>query len=78
MQPRPISLTDEQLQTIMNCAEPLHPTDRGRFLEAVAARLRGCEIGDGAVSLACREIARMYFKPPAIEHPPQQLARKVR
>jgi hypothetical protein len=69
---RPISLSDEQLQTVLDTAEPLPRTDRGRFLENVAARLRHeQQIGDGAVSRACREAFREVFRPPALHAGPQ-------
>jgi hypothetical protein len=42
-----IALSDDQLDAVMRAAAPLAPADRGRFLEAVAARLRGRVIGDG-------------------------------
>jgi hypothetical protein len=59
-----IALSDEQLDAVMRAAVPLAPADRGRFLEAVAARLRGRVIGDGVVYLAIKEAQRAYFDPP--------------
>ena len=46
---KPIGLTDEQLLTIQRAAAPLHPQDRGPYLEKVAEMLNGHEIGDGLV-----------------------------
>jgi hypothetical protein len=47
-----LSLTDAQLSTVMELARPLAPWQRGLFLEAVARRLAGQEIGDGSVHSA--------------------------
>jgi hypothetical protein len=54
-QPPPIALSDEQLDIIRRAAEPLHPHDRGAYLEAVAELLNGHELGDGVVARAARE-----------------------
>ena len=51
---KPIGLTDEQLLTIQRAAAPLHPQDRGPFLEKVAEMLNGHEIGDGLVGRVAR------------------------
>ena len=64
-----LSLTDDQLATVMNAAEPLLPADRSRFLQAVATALDGQEIGDGVVARTCREIQSRYFHPPARRRP---------
>jgi hypothetical protein len=53
--PRPLALTDAQWDIVQRAAEPLHPRDRGAYLEAVAELLREVEIGDGAVARAARE-----------------------
>jgi hypothetical protein len=60
-----IALSDDQLDAVMRAAAPLAPADRGRFLEAVAARLRGRVIGDGVVYLAIKEAQRAHFDPPS-------------
>jgi hypothetical protein len=52
---KPIGLTNEQLLTIQRAASPLHPHDRGPFLERVAEMLNGHEIGDGLVGRVVRE-----------------------
>jgi hypothetical protein len=68
--PNPISLSDEQMQMVLDTAEPLQRVDRGRVLENVAARLRHEQlIGDGAVSRACREAFREVFRPPVMTTP---------
>jgi hypothetical protein len=62
----PISLSDDQLSTIMQLATPLSPPDRARFLELVAERLRDQEtVGDGSISRLCRELQARFFKAPA-------------
>jgi hypothetical protein len=53
--------TDEQLDAVMAAAAPLAPADRGPFLEAVAAALRGREVGDGAVYLAITAAQRQFL-----------------
>jgi hypothetical protein len=61
----PLALTNAQLATIQTLAAPLHPRDRGPFLERVAERLRGFEsLGDGLVTRIAREAQREFFKPP--------------
>ena len=61
---RPIALTTAQLAMITAAAKPLHARDRSPFLEAVAARLHGVEIGDGVVMRIVRETQRAFFRAP--------------
>jgi hypothetical protein len=66
---RPLALTDDQLQTIMRAAEPLHYIDRGPFLQAVAERLRGVRVlGDGVVARVVRDTQREFWRAPEMEH----------
>jgi hypothetical protein len=44
----PVSLSDSELQTVMDCSQPLAPKDRDAFLRAVAAELQGDRPGRGA------------------------------
>ena len=44
-----IALNDYQLALIMDLATPLARKERSAFLEAVAARLGGRQVGDGAL-----------------------------
>jgi hypothetical protein len=61
----PISLSDLEVTTIMQCARPLPPDDRVKFVELVAGKLRGAkEIGPGVVWKACVEAQRSLFAPP--------------
>ena len=75
-----LSLTDDQLSTVFNAAEPLLPADRSRFLEDVAtAHAAIPELGDGSIARTCREIQRRYFHPPVdTAHAPQQLKKLAR
>jgi hypothetical protein len=66
----PLALTDDHLATIQRLAEPLHPADRGAYLQRVSALLNGHELGDehmaapfGAASAA---VADMHGWPDAV------------
>jgi hypothetical protein len=73
--PRPISLTDDQMQFLMTCTEHLAPVDRSRFLVKLAASLRGHDpIGDGNLHRAVANLLSPfagYFRPPKVDPPPQ-------
>jgi hypothetical protein len=57
----PISLSDDQLTQIMQCAEPLAPPDRSAFLEAVAVALRSHPVvGDGIVGRVVRQVQATF------------------
>ena len=60
-----IALTDDQLATITRLAYPLAPRQRGLYLEAVARRLNGVEIGDGTVHTAAVAAQREILSGPA-------------
>jgi hypothetical protein len=47
------------LTAIIRAAQPLHPHDRGAFLEKVAPRLNGLQLGDGFVGRVARERQRV-------------------
>jgi hypothetical protein len=47
-----IRLSDDQLEIVMGLARPLPPWQRGLYLETVARRLIGVEVGDGTVHAA--------------------------
>ena len=73
--PKPISLSlsNTQLQQLMQACAVLEPIDRGAFLAALAPRLSDEEIGDGSVAQAIREfLAGGFFKPHAISSPPHR------
>jgi hypothetical protein len=60
----PLALTDDPLLIIQQHAEPLHPKDRGDYLQRVAALLEGHEVGDGLVSRCARAAQREFVRPP--------------
>ena len=64
---KPLALSDEQLLTIQRAAGPLHPHDRGPYLERVAEMLGGREIGDGLVGRVAREAQRQFLRAPELE-----------
>jgi hypothetical protein len=64
---KPLALSDAQLAVIVAAAKPLHVCDRTPFLEAVAARLNGVEIGDGVVARVVRETQRAFFRAPVLD-----------
>jgi hypothetical protein len=66
--PAMISLSDDQLTVIFNAAQPLAAEDRSRFLETVARKLEGRELGDGIVARCARETQREFFRPPVVRH----------
>jgi hypothetical protein len=77
--PRPISLSDSQLQQVMTACEILPPFDRTAFLLALAQRLSSQEIGDGTVARTIRELmAGGFFKPPAITNPQPRSESKLK
>jgi hypothetical protein len=78
--PRPLALSDEAMCDLYRYAASLHPDDRGRFLEAVAAKLRDePEIGDGIVGRACRALLPEFLvQPRGEEHRPTRWSRRVR
>jgi len=63
---RPLRLTDDQLRAIMSAARPIRRRDRGAFLEAVAAAIRGRDVGDGSVFRAIRDVQREFFAAPGV------------
>jgi hypothetical protein len=76
---RPISWSDDQLSAVMRASQPLEPYERSAFLSALATLFQGrSEVGDGELFRSIKQLQREHFRPPALEHPPQQLARKVR
>jgi hypothetical protein len=70
----PLSLSDDELDAVMNLAAPLPPQNRNRFLEAIAAELqaRGAEVGPGAVHRIARELqSHFLYALPNIRHEPR-------
>src|SRR3974390_393243 len=60
--PKPISLTDDQLSTVMKAAAPLDPRRRGAFLIALAALLRSepQPVGDGSLGRRIRQLQHQF------------------
>jgi len=50
-----LHLTDQQMTLLRQLAAPLAPSQRSAFLEEVARRLHGVELGDGVVARAACE-----------------------
>jgi hypothetical protein len=50
-----LPFTDHQMRLLRELAAPLAPSQRSAFLQEVARRLHGVELGDGAVAQAARE-----------------------
>jgi predicted GNAT family N-acyltransferase len=61
---RPIRLSDDQMLELMRVAQQIPVDRREAFLLAVAAELRGKDLGDGVVHRAIRVAAKQYFDPP--------------
>jgi hypothetical protein len=54
----PIALTDRQMAELRQAAETVPYELRERYLERVAARLRGQDLGDGVIHRVAFEVAR--------------------
>jgi hypothetical protein len=61
-----LRLTDAQLRDVEDIARLVPPPRRGEFLETLAARLSGEEIGDGVVHRVGAQIAREMRVVPAV------------
>jgi len=60
-----VSLSDSELNVIMDAARPLLVQARREFLAALAAELEGQrQLGPGIVHRVCRDLQRRYFDPP--------------
>jgi len=64
-----IALNDYQLALIMDLATPLTCEQRSAFLEAVAARLKGRQIGDGTLYRTALEVQRQRLIMAPYDHP---------
>ena len=63
---RPIALSDDELQAVMDAAKPLQPRDRDRFLKAVALAITALPegIGPGSIHRAIASVWREYYDVP--------------
>ena len=60
------SLSDSELDVIMNLAQPLDPAMRDPFLRAVAielGRYQSAEIGPGLINRVGRQLQRQFMTP---------------
>jgi hypothetical protein len=56
-EPSPISLSDTELDAVMQAAAPLHPLDRPAFLSSITRGLRyEPEVGPGTINRVIREL----------------------
>ena len=65
--PNPITLTDDELNSILSAAAPLAIEMRDPFLKAVAHMLQqecSGEVGPGTVARVCRALQGQFFDPP--------------
>jgi len=70
-EPRPISLSDDQLIFLTDLVQPLPPPDRSQFLQLLAADL-GHEqqpIGDGVFHRKASALFARFFRPPVLSAP---------
>jgi hypothetical protein len=77
--PRPVSLSDSQMDAVMLATAPMEPHQRSAFLASLAHLLRGePEIGDGLLHRRIRELLRQgFWTPPASTFGPQPHRRNV-
>jgi hypothetical protein len=64
--PRPLTLSDAELDVLMNLAQPLDPAMRDPFLRAVAielARYQSAELGPGLINRVGRLLQRQFLTP---------------
>jgi hypothetical protein len=77
----PFSLSDDEFATVQAAAAPIHPQQRGAFLQALAKELeRHPVIGPGLVHRCASELQRRYVIAPergTAAAPREQLARQV-
>jgi hypothetical protein len=62
----PFSLSDAELDVIMNLAAPLNPVMRDPFLRAIAIELGRCQpeaIGPGMINRVGRQLQRQFMTP---------------
>jgi hypothetical protein len=63
---QPVSLSDSELDVILDLARPLDPIMRGPFLEAVAKVLvqyRSDELGPGLINRLVKPLQRQFLSP---------------
>jgi hypothetical protein len=64
-----LSLSDDELQTIMNLAQPIAPALRDPFLRAVATALGKFPpdaLGPGLINRVARPLQKEFLHPPSL------------
>lgn len=56
-----LKLTDSQLQQVMDLARVIGPAQRGAFLEMLADRARGVELGPGSLHRLAADTLREFL-----------------
>jgi hypothetical protein len=65
---RMLSLSDEELDIVINLSRPLEPELRDPFLRAVATELRRYKaIGPGIIFRVGKQLQREFFRAPAMQ-----------
>jgi hypothetical protein len=60
--PMPLALTDSQLEQVQDICRVIAPTRRSAFLQLLARRLEGVELGDGAVHRIAAQTMREFVQ----------------
>jgi hypothetical protein len=69
--PKPLSLSDSELDAVMAAARPLEARMRDAFLQRVASELGRCgAIGPGVVHRICATAQAEFFDPPDLPNVP--------
>jgi hypothetical protein len=59
--PTPLALNDDEYSAVMQAAQPVHPLQRGAFLEALAQELeKHPVVGPGVVHRCAAELQRRF------------------
>ena len=65
----PLSLSETELQIVMEAARPIRPRDRNQFLRDVAAELEKHELlGQGLVTRICSKLQHQHLAPRTANH----------
>ena len=76
--PTPLALNDNEYSAVMQAAQPVHPLQRGAFLEALAKELeRHPVVGPGLVHRCAAELQRHYVIAPEREMSPDPRQRQA-
>jgi hypothetical protein len=68
--PMPLALTDDEYEAVQAAAAPIHPLQRGTFLQALATELeRHPVVGPGLVHSYAAELQRKFVRGTRRRHP---------